>query len=480
MKIFIAFSLAVSLLCTSAIATVRHSMSYLYFGSSANYIDLVDNTNSSLSEVSPAYFSLNSDGSLQINDSGIYDFVAQMRARDILVVPFLANHWDRSLAVSALVNMDSLSDEIVLAVEKYDLDGINIDFENLTHLHRDDFSKFIQLLDNKLPDDKILTVCVAANPEAYTAGWHGSYDYKKLADSADYLMIMSYDEHYEGGSAGSIASYAFVEKSINYALNYARSEQIIVGIPFFGRIWSVDGTSVMGEGLSDSTVMSYIEKYDGKTYTDPQTGSQYAEIEIKTSGERYPIGRYRIWFEGEYSKKNLLSLVEKYDLYGAGSWSLSQESGGVWDYYSLWLNGLEFSDSEGHWAVQDIIKIADMGLMRGKSATSFAADDIVTRAEAVTLICRILGLEPTESAALYFADTATHWSRGYIAVAREHELVLGVGDDIFLPDYEISRADIASLFSRNIGSDFFEDEWFSSTSAITRADLACLVNRIYY
>ena len=40
-------------------------------------------------------------------------------------------------------------------------------------------------------------------------------DYTKLAEHADYLMIMSYDEHYETGNPGPIASLGFVEKSIN-------------------------------------------------------------------------------------------------------------------------------------------------------------------------------------------------------------------------------------------------------------------------
>lgn len=48
---------------------------------------------------------------------------------------------------------------------------------------------------------------MAANPKGWTTGWHGSYDYKSLAEYADYLMIMAYDESWNGSSEGPVASY---------------------------------------------------------------------------------------------------------------------------------------------------------------------------------------------------------------------------------------------------------------------------------
>ena len=58
----------------------------------------------------------------------------------------------------------------------------------------------------------------------------------KLLQHVDYLMIMTYDEHYESGEEGPVASIDFVEKSIIYALDRVDASKIVLGIPFFRKI----------------------------------------------------------------------------------------------------------------------------------------------------------------------------------------------------------------------------------------------------
>ncbi len=50
-----------------------------------------------------------------------------------------------------------------------------------------------------------------------------------------------------------------------------------------------------------------------------------------------------------------------------------------------------FTDLEGHWAESDILKIAEAGYAKGYSDGKFDPDGILTRAEAVTIINRMLG-----------------------------------------------------------------------------------------
>ena len=98
-----------------------------------------------------------------------------------------------------------MSDEIAAAIEKYNLDGVNVDIENLTEQDRGKVCSFIRQLRWKIPPEKTVAVSVAANP-GLTSGWYGSYDYEELAKYSDYLMVMAYDEHYAGGRQGMIAS----------------------------------------------------------------------------------------------------------------------------------------------------------------------------------------------------------------------------------------------------------------------------------
>ena len=447
-----ALLLSAGLLVTGAGAAGRFSMSYLYFGSPSAYVDRVLQTGGALQEISPNYFNLNADGSLNVTGTGISAFVEEMHAMGVRVVPFLSNHWDRELGVKALENRTALADQIVQAVKQYDLDGVNVDIENVTHLHRSDYAAFVELLRRKLPQDKVLAVAVAANPYGITQGWHGSYDYQRLAKSADYLMLMTYDEHYQGSDPGPVASYEFMERSVQYALKYTSPDKLVLGLPFFGRIWSDSGTLMRGHGVSETQVQSLVTQYRGKVTQDPATGSAYAKITVTASDTKPTVngitltaGSYTIWYESEASKKRQLGLVEQYGLLGAGSWSLGQESAGTWDYYALWLNGLPYDDTQGHWATHYIIQAAQEELMTGVSAAAFAPERPLTRAEAAVVLCRLLGLKAAPAIHPDFSDTTGHWARDYIRTAHYHRLVSGVGEDRFAPDRPLSRQEMAVM-----------------------------------
>ena len=487
-------ALLLGALLTPTAAARRFSMSYVYFGSPSSYIDRVQQTQNSLDEISPNYFNLNSDGTLQFTGSGGAAFVEEMHQRGIRVVPFLSNHWDRALGQKALANRRTLARQIAQAVEIYNLDGVNIDIENVTHLERDAYSEFVELLRQHLPQGKILAVSVAANPYGYTQGWHGSYDYRRLGAAADYLMLMTYDEHYQGGSPGPVASLAFQERSIQYALKWVPADKLVLGLPFFGRIWSDSGTLMNGHGLSETQITSLIANYRGTVTQDAASGSAYAKITVagadqKPSVNGIPLspGTYTIWYESELSKKNQLSLVEKYNLLGAGSWSLGQEAIRIWDYYSLWLNGWTFADSQGHWAVPYIIEAAERGSMTGLSNTSFGPDQTLTRGEAAVVICRLAGLEPDTTVPPSFADLAGHWAAGYVQAAFQHGLIAGVGNGLYAPDLPVSRQEIAVLLNQILGpvsggaganpfSDLDPAQHFWSYDAILRLAAAGIVS----
>lgn len=435
----------------------RFNMSYLYFGNDSSYVHTVKQAKGSIHEISPNYFNLNPDGSLKGIGVDIKSFVSEMHAMDVRVVPFLSNHWNQYLGITALNNRVDLSDQIVEMIRKYDFDGINIDIENVTHIQRDIYSEFVELLRQKLPQDKILAVAVAANPYRITNGWHGSYDYLRLAKSADYLMLMSYDEHYQGSAPGSVSSYAFMEKSIQYALLFAPPEKIVLGIPFYARIWSDSGALMNGHGLSEVQVEALISNYRGVVTQDKNTGSDCAKITIAVSdhkpvinGTTLTAGGYTIWYESENSKKQKLNLVQRYNLLGTGSWSLGQEVGGTWDYYALWLNGWQFEDVQGHWAMHEIIDVANLGMMTGFSSTQFSPDHSLTRAEAAVIIYRILKLPSAPEDYAGFSDTETHWANDEIRSAKYHNLIKGFGPNTYSPDQAVSRQEMVVMIDRSL------------------------------
>jgi len=465
----------------SDIKNSKFNMSYIHYGDKSKYLQYVANTKGSLNEVSPNYYNLSNTGNLIVSPLIDKSFIDEMHKQGIKVVPFLSNNWDRTAGRLALNKRLKLSGEIADSIEKYNLDGINIDIENLTENDREKYVDFIRLLRNKLPAEKTIAVAVAANPKGLTSGWHGSYDYKELAKYSDYLMVMTYDEHYSGGPSGPVASIGFVEKSIKYALENVPAEKIVLGIPFYGRIWR-NGTGLKGQGISLRVVENFIAGYGANVSFNSLYSSPKAIMTIKSSdkkpifdGNEIKAGTYTIWYENEDSIKRKLTLVKKYNLKGSGSWSLGQETPDIWEYYNLWLNGYYYADCEGHWAKNDIIYALNNGWLNASDNTKFEPDKSITRAEAVVAIVNafelknLRGKDESGENKIVFNDISRHWARDEIEIAVQNRIITGKPNGSFLPDDPITREEICVMLDRALsagritvlassrGNDFYTD-----------------------
>lgn len=511
----LALVLALAFLLPAGALDYKFNMSYLYFGDSSDYTKLVSRTQNSLNEVAPAYFSLNSQGELVLTPAVNLDFVSKMHQKGILVVPYLTNDWVRNIGIAALNNMGALTTDLAAAVLKYNLDGVNIDIENVTEAQRSDYVAFVRLLRAKLPAGKRIIVAVPANPYGLATGWTGSYDYAGLAEYCDYLMLMAYDESYSGSKPGPVASISFVDRSIQYALRQVAKEKIVLGLPFYGRIWSSGGGCANGDGVSNEMVESLIANYGGTVTFDKVSQTAYATITVKASnikpviyGRTLSTGTYIIWYANEQALKAELTLVTKYGLKGTGSWSLGQETAQTWDYYKLWLNGCTFSDIQQIWARDAILTAYMNGWLEGVSPTMFSPNASLTRAQAATILVRMTGLMPMKSS-FTFDDCSGHWAQAYIDTAKKYGIVSGTGGNDFKPDRSVTRAEMAVMLNNILGysgtsqpfSDVsktryfwaydaisaleaqgilsgYSDRSFRPQNRITRAETAALITRI--
>ena len=110
----------------------RYSMTYLSYGSYEKQLEYVAISNGGFSVISPSYFNLESDGSLTVEKVSP-DYVDAMHQKGVRIVPFLSNHWNRTAGSNALKNPHLLASQIADAVEKYHLDGVNVDIENVPY-----------------------------------------------------------------------------------------------------------------------------------------------------------------------------------------------------------------------------------------------------------------------------------------------------------------------------------------------------------
>lgn len=316
----------------------RVSLGYIY-SSSMSHAEIVNRTNGNINTVSPTCLDLDENGHLVINNIFDLNFIDEMHSKNILVTPFLSNHWGRKRAQLALSRPDVLASEVVNVVEKYNLDGVNVDLENLLASDRDKLTNFVKVLREKLPEGKILSVAVASNPKKLKTTWIATYDYAELAKYSDYLMLMAYDEHSSGGVEGPVASIDFVEESVKTVLESVSRDKVVLGMPLYGRYWK-KGEDVGGEAIVASQIERIAERYNVVPIYDFNTGTATFTIDI-ISGEKkaYVNGRYleegsyTIYYEDENSIMRKLELVNEYGLKGVGLWALGNENENFWEWY---------------------------------------------------------------------------------------------------------------------------------------------------
>ncbi|WP_407939229.1 LysM peptidoglycan-binding domain-containing protein [Oceanobacillus salinisoli] len=320
------------------------SLGYMYFGDVKNFTNQVLLTEKSFNTVSPSYFDLHSDGTLKLTHLVDRTFVENMHQQGIRVVPFLSNHWDREVGRAMLDNREQAARQIADAVIRYNLDGVNVDIENITHQDREAFTEFVRLLRELLPASKEVSVAVAANPNGWNVGWHGAYDYNALSQHADYLMMMTYDESYPGSDPGPVASFDWVEQSIQYALTQGvPRDKVVFGLAQYGRFWK-EGAAIGGDGISNYQIKELLQKYENTVTFDEASKSMKAIVTIKEGdpkmymmGAPLSPGTYTIWFENEQSYAAKISLVQEYGIRGVGHWSIGQEDRSIWSAYPTWF-----------------------------------------------------------------------------------------------------------------------------------------------
>lgn len=443
----------------------RLSLGYLFFGTQDAYIRQVNAAGASLNRVSPTLFDLSAAGELVIG-ADIGELVSAMKERSIKVVPFISNHWDRNGGRLALANREALASSIADAVNRYRLDGVNVDIENLTEQDKAAFTDLVRLLRQKLPQGAEISVAIAANPDGWTQGWEASYDLAALSGYSDYLMLMAYDEHWEGDEeAGPVASLPWVEKSVQQALKLVPAEKLVLGVPFYGRYWK-DGGGVTGAGIPNETAEKLLQRYGLTPTYDEQKQAAFYRFTVgpneanppEVNGKAVAPGTYTVWFDNERSMKRKLDLVNKYNLKGAGAWCLSQESPGTWTYYASWLNDSYFADADGHWAEDEIRHAADEGWMTGTGSLTFGPDRPLTRAQAAAILVRASGLSAgLQSGSGGQADSpfrdvpSAYWGAAEIGLARSQGWIDGFADGTFAPEKPVSREQLAAMLYRATG-----------------------------
>lgn len=230
--------------------------------------------------------------------------------------------------LSSTTNRTELINHLMDEVLMYGIDGINLDFEQISMDCGEHYIEFIRELSIPCRKNGIVLSIDNYVPTGYT----NHYNRKEQGIVADYVVIMGYDEHYAGSSeAGSVASIDFVEDGIRQTVEQVPANKIINAIPFYTRIWETNGSEVSSQAVGMDTAEEYIRAHDIEVNWDEATCQNYGEY---TNGGIL----YQVWLEDEKSIEVKLNVMENYGIAGVASWRLGFEKPEVWDVIEAYLN----------------------------------------------------------------------------------------------------------------------------------------------
>lgn len=318
--------------------TEKINLVWDYYSEYAKAPNRAGTTIDGVNVVSPSFFSLVSNGNGKIfsnvGTNGI-NYINWAKQNNYKVWAMVSNNSYKdttSVILNSYTLRTNLINSIVDLANQYNLDGINIDFENMNESDKDMFSRFIIELKPKLQEaGKVLSVDVTA-PDG-GGSWSMCYNRNVIGDVADYIVFMAYDQ-YGSTSAkeGTTAGFNWVETNLKKFIDREeiKSKKIILGIPLYTRLWTEKDGKVTSKIVNMKAVNDVLPKDVTKNWND-ELKQNY--VEYTKDG-----ARYKMWIEDEESIRAKVSLVSQYNLAGTAAWAKDRENKEIWTVIKEELN----------------------------------------------------------------------------------------------------------------------------------------------
>ena len=318
------------------------NLTWDYFSQYGSAPDRSGTTIDGINVVSPAFFYLDTDGELKENvgDKG-QAYIEWAHSNGYKVWPMVANAEAAKESLSITSNImnsytkrQELIEDIVNVCVKYELDGINIDFENMKQEDKDMYSRFIIELTPRLKEIGLVTSVDVTAPDGGET-WSLCFDRHVIGDVADYIIFMAYDQNgVSSTKPGTTAGYNWVKLSLNKFLTTEEiePEKIILAVPLYTRLWTTDDS---GKLLSNPTVaMNAIDS------TIPEGIEKQWDDDLKQNYVEYTDGnnKKQMWIEDIDSLKAKVSLIKENNLAGVASWVKDMETQEFWQMLKQELN----------------------------------------------------------------------------------------------------------------------------------------------
>ena len=286
-------------------------------------VDRVLSNARGINVISPTWFRL-ADNEGGLTDIASLSYVKTAHNAGVQVWGLVSNFEDKSVDTTTVLNMtssrDNLVNNLIAKAIAYDLDGINVDFEQVQTAAKDGYAEFIRELSLKCENtDLVLSV---DNYPPTASSTH--YSRKVQANYADYCIVMAYDEHYSTSDPGSNASIGFVKDAVKNSLKEIPKSRLVLGMPFYAKLWTTKDDTTTMKTIGMKSISSYLKQYNVQETWDDDLGQNYAEFSNDGA-------KIQLWAEDEKSLALKLEVMKSNGLAGGAFWKEGLEDNSVWD-----------------------------------------------------------------------------------------------------------------------------------------------------
>ena len=280
--------------------------------------------------ISPTWFYVQDNAGNIINNATA-DYVTAAHDKGLKIWGLVDNFTQDISTYEVLSNTSSrqnLVTQLVNAAVQAGIDGINVDFEQLSEDVGIHFLEFLRELSIECHKNNLVLSVDNPVPQDFTS----HYDRAEQGRVVDYVIIMGYDEHYVGSEeAGSVASLPWVEQGIQDTIAEVPAERVINAVPFYTRLWKTEAGTLSSEAIGMDKAQEVLAANNAQVYWDNDVSQNYGSYESDGC-------TYQIWVEDAQSIAEKVKLVSKYGLAGVAAWKLGFENSGIWQTITDNLN----------------------------------------------------------------------------------------------------------------------------------------------
>lgn len=237
------------------------------------------------------------------------------------ILPLIQNaangEWDGAGLAKMLADPAARAErigQIVAFIDKYNFQGVTVDFEEVPERAHADLKKFLSELRAAFaPHNYAIVLAVPFDDD----GW----PYETYAGIVDFTLLMAYDQHSDTDDPGSIAGQSWFEDTLDKRMKVLDPDHTIVAIGAYGYDW-VKGDTPASLTFEEAVLSARDSEAD--IVFDPETSNPHFSF-IEDDGKRHDV-----WFLDGTTAFNEIHAADDYRPTGYAVWRLGSEDPSIW------------------------------------------------------------------------------------------------------------------------------------------------------